>query len=548
MYRTQSSSSSRFSAFRKPHEILSPSPASPSHSRERNRSSGGSSVGSQGQPNLLVDESGDEADRGGPSKVRSESPPWNEHNSNLIPLLPMNESRGLLSRTPSPYPPTRSDDLDKLGDGSSREWRIGMGSEDRTKETGWRSWVRDGKLGRWLWNTQRGWMVYIGFLVIFYSAAGFGLSVVNNFTLLIGVYKFVYPITTTLFQLVFTQIFLYFSASITRSFSRSLNSLGLTHIIAPTSTPSKGKRRASGGGLRDFARRLACNDREGGVFEFKWAEAKKVIPLAVIHSLKVVLSNISFAYTHPSIYHISRVPSLILVLMFTACFLRNQGLSVTTLSSCITMTLSLAMACLRPGTRFAIEGFLAGIFSTIFVAAYPVLLSKTYKSLLKPSGNDDLLGVGVEPEGKDETRTAWKLLHYTNFISILVVLPWVFLSGDWGDISRNCYILDVPWFWLLVVFSGIGAWGTFVGGFLLVKATTPLTMVVSTYPRTALQTLFMPPNLPTWSWVGVLTCWGSSIWYLLGRRKECGVSFFNTVDGDEPIQVTRGRARGNSSL
>lgn len=231
------------------------------------------------------------------------------------------------------------------------------------------------------------------------------------------------------------------------------------------------------------------------------------------------------------------------------------------------MTLSLAMACLRPGTRFAIEGFLAGIFSTIFVAAYPVLLSKTYKSLLKPSGNDDLLGVGVETEGKDETRTAWKLLHYTNFISILVVLPWVFLSGDWGDISRNCYILDVPWFWLLVVFSGIGAWGTFVGGFLLVKvsissimkfcmgrmanmdqATTPLTMVVSTYPRTALQTLFMPPNLPTWSWVGVLTCWGSSIWYLLGRRKECGVSFFNTVDGDEPIQVTRGRARGNSSL
>lgn len=423
-----------------------------------------------------------------------------------------------------------------------------MGSEGRAKETGWRSWMRDGKLGRWLWNTQRGWMVYIGFLVVFYSAAGFGLSVVNNFTLLIGVYKFVYPITTTLFQLVFTQIFLYFSASITRSFSRSLNSLGLAYIIAPTSTPSKGKRRASGGGLRDFARRLTCRDREGGVFEFKWAEAKKVIPLAVVHSLKVVLSNISFAYTHPSIYHISRVPSLIFVLMFTACFLRNQGLSVTTLSSCITMILSLAMACLRPGTRFAIEGFLAGIFSTIFVAAYPVLLSKTYKSLLKPSGNDDLLGVGVETEGKDETRTAWKLLHYTNFISILVVLPWVFLSGDWGDISRNCYILDVPWFWLLVVFSGVGAWGTFVGGFLLVKATTPLTMVVSTYPRTALQTLFMPPNLPTWSWVGVLTCWGSSIWYLLGRRKECGVSFFNTVDGDEPIQVTRGRARGNSSL
>lgn len=72
-------------------------------------------------------------------------------------------------------------------------------------------------------------------------------------------------------------------------------------------------------------------------------------------------------------------------------------------------------------------------------------------------------------------------------------------------------------------------------------------MVASTYPRAALQALLMPTKLPTWSWVGVLTCWGSSVWYLLGRRKECGVSFFN-VDGEGPFGPTRGRARGNSSL
>lgn len=140
------------------------------------------------------------------------------------------------------------------------------------------------------------------------------------------------------------------------------------------------------------------------------------------------------------------------------------------------MTLSLAVASLRPGTRFAIEGFLAGIFSTVFVAAYPVLLSKTYKSLLSgPSVNGvlsgDLLGVGadIEVDGKEETRTAWKLLHYANILSIALVLPWIFLAGEWGDIRRNCYILDVPWFWLLVVFGGFGAWGTFVGGFLVVR-------------------------------------------------------------------------------
>jgi hypothetical protein len=91
-----------------------------------------------------------------------------------------------------------------------------------------------------------------------------------------------------------TQILLYFSASITRSFSRSLHGLGLGCIVAPSPSPPKGKRRASGGGLRDFAQQLTPRG-EGGVFEFKWKEAKMVIPLAMVYSLKIVLSNIAFA-------------------------------------------------------------------------------------------------------------------------------------------------------------------------------------------------------------------------------------------------------------
>lgn len=203
MHRTNSSSSSRFSVFRKPHEILSSTPSTGplSHSRARNRSSGGSSVGSQqGQSNLLVDDSADEDDRvpsrtasrTSKSRSRSVSPPWNGLSPHSIPLLPMQEGsssqgvagRSLLSRTPSPYP-RKSDDLDRLGnggdggDGGAGERRIGMGTE-----TGLGSWKKNGKLGWWLWNTQRGWMVYIGFLLVLYSGAGFGLSVVNNFMLL----------------------------------------------------------------------------------------------------------------------------------------------------------------------------------------------------------------------------------------------------------------------------------------------------------------------------------------------------------------------------
>jgi hypothetical protein len=156
-------------------------------------------------------------------------------------------------------------------------------------------------------------MVYIIFLIALYAAVSLALLIMNRFILwsrlslfytsrrtadgcdVAGVYKFGYPITTTLLELLFTQFFLYASASMTRSFSRSLHSLGLGCIVAPKPKPSKGKRRATGGGgLREFTNKFRPSTTDS-IFEIKWLEARLVLPLAVVYSLKIMLSNLSFA-------------------------------------------------------------------------------------------------------------------------------------------------------------------------------------------------------------------------------------------------------------
>ena len=90
-----------------------------------------------------------------------------------------------MSRTPSPLP-RDSGDLGRIGSGGGgtgcHEWRIGKGSEPESR--GFAKWTQNGRLGWWLWNTQRGWMMYIGLLVVFYEGAGFALSKANEFTLL----------------------------------------------------------------------------------------------------------------------------------------------------------------------------------------------------------------------------------------------------------------------------------------------------------------------------------------------------------------------------
>jgi hypothetical protein len=179
---------SPFANFRKPHEhLLSisnmiPTTANPfSHSRTRNRSSGGSSESPQPGTNLLADSDSDEntdttysrsRSRGSRSKSRSVSPPWDSVNSMSVPLLPVNDDGD--SRTYSPYPP-----YEDVGDDGMSNWRIGEGPVSR----GFGSWLKGGTLGWWLWNTQRGWLVYIIFLVVLYGASSLALLIMNRFIL-----------------------------------------------------------------------------------------------------------------------------------------------------------------------------------------------------------------------------------------------------------------------------------------------------------------------------------------------------------------------------
>ena len=186
------------------------------------------------------------------------------------------------------------------------------------------------------------------------------------------------------------------------------------------------------------------------------------------------------------------------------------------------------LACIRPGVRVTWEAIVAGIFSSFFVALYPILLLRTYRTLLAdlvPQG-DILTGfpasTGEESAAtKEETRAYWRTLHYTSVLSILILTPIVLISGEVGNILHNCYFLDVPFFWFLTVCGAIGCWSVFTSTLLLVKATSPLTVTFVSIPRGAFQLVMLSHfKMPTYSWVGIILCWISSVWFLRVKRDE----------------------------
>lgn len=117
----------------------------------------------------------------------------------------------------------------------------------------------------------------------------------------------------TLIQLIITHLLILGFASLTRGLSRPLNKLGLGYVVAPSEAYTRGSRPTRyRGGLRhksawaNIMRWLTHGSggvAGGGLFEWQWQTAKHLLPVAVVFTAKIVLSNLSYAYvSYPHIH------------------------------------------------------------------------------------------------------------------------------------------------------------------------------------------------------------------------------------------------------
>ena len=472
----------------------------------------------------------------------------------FIPLLSISRSPSPFQRQHSGSQPISDSDDDDWGDRASS--RHPFLPQEPRQLTGWRNLMYGGRFGQFIFTNTIGWQLYIAVLVLWLGGCEIGLILMNriilwsgylkdNYTshtklmqLIAGVYKFPYPLTTTLLEMLITHGFVLLSAYITRLASPWLISAGLSGMIAPSHPAStsggfrgQGKSTAGWGSMSRWTSSFSGGIAGGGLFEFDLQVVKQVLPLAIIFVAKVTLSNLSFAYAQLPIYVLARIGIVPISLLLTA-LLSQAPHSVSTISSALTATLTLLVATTRANVRVTWESIVAGVFSSFFVALYPVQLNRTYKSLLAslvPQG--DLLTTfpsnsnsSLPPDhsgSKEEARAYWWLLHYTSLLSILIFLPIVFFSGELGNISRNCYFLDVFFHWLMVLCGGLGSWAVFWSTIALTRATSPLTTSFLFVPRAAFLLPIMAGfKMPAYSWIGIGMCWASCAWFMRGRRKE----------------------------
>ena len=232
-----------------------------------------------------------------------------------------------------------------------------------------------------------------------------------------------------------------------------------------------------------------------------------------------------YSYAPLPTYQLARIGVTPLAIIFS-CFLQKENINGSTLSAALVATLNLLFATVRSNVRVTWESIVAGVFSSLFVALYPILLLRAYRAILAglvPQG-DALTGYPTSADdvgNREETRAFYRTLHYTSLISLILLTPILLLFGDIAHIYHNIPFLDVPFFNAMMLFGAMGSWAVFSSTLLLVKCTSPLTATFVSVPRTAFQLVMINMGkVPAPSWVGVVLCWISSLWFLVARRDE----------------------------
>jgi hypothetical protein len=248
--------------------------------------------------------------------------------------------------------------------------------------------------------------------------------------------------------------------------------------------------------------------------------------VGALQFLSPCCANHDTSYAPLPVYQLARIGVTPLALIFS-CILQKENHSGSTLSSAVIATLFLFFSSLRSNVRVTEESIVAGVFSSVFVALYPILLLRTYRSIVSglvpqgdvltgyPSSTDDSMS------NREETRAYYRVLHYTSLLSLMILTPIVLISGGVGKIVHNIPFLDVPFFWFMIWMGALGSFSVFVSTLLLVKATSPLTATFVAVPRSAFQLVMLSMfKMPAHSWVGVVLCFLSSLWFLVARRDE----------------------------
>ncbi|ELT95609.1 hypothetical protein CAPTEDRAFT_180321 [Capitella teleta] len=196
--------------------------------------------------------------------------------------------------------------------------------------------------------------------------------------------------------------------------------------------------------------------------------AREILPLSIVFVGMISFNNLCLKYVGVAFYYVGRS-------LTTVC---NVGLSYVILKQttswkaivcCLIIIAGFLLGVDQEGVSgsLSVIGVIFGVCASMCVAMYSI-----YTKKVLPFVDDNV----------------WKLTFYNNVNAVILFLPLMFISGDFGQLLafEN---LSLPSFWVVMLLSGVFGFAIgYVTG-LQIKVTSPLTHNISGTAKACAQTV-----------------------------------------------------------
>jgi len=235
-------------------------------------------------------------------------------------------------------------------------------------------------------------------------------------------------------------------------------------------------------------------------FEFAMEKATKLIQLSVIFLGMMVFNNLCLFYVEVSFYQVARALTILFNIVLSQ-YMMNVPSSMQANQACAVVVIGFIIGCLGEPV-LSIEGVIFGLISSIFVALYSIHVKRVLPIV---------------------DGSHWKLMMYTTTISLLLLIPIIFIVGEFHTL-RDSPAVSYASFWFAISFTGLLSFLINIAIFLQIIYTTPTTQNISGTIKAAAQTLiailYFQNEVTLMGIIGIALVIAGSYWYSQIRLLE----------------------------
>jgi len=237
-------------------------------------------------------------------------------------------------------------------------------------------------------------------------------------------------------------------------------------------------------------------------WEWDWSIARQILKLTLVTVAMISFNNICLRYVEVSMYQVARSLTIIWSIALAKYYLPDKKLSGPTILACLVVFSGFVIGSVGE-VNLEIKGLIAGVISSFFVA-----YNNTLNKQLIPLVN----------------KNPWRLLIYSNTISIFLFLPTIIADGSLYLIMFDPDFKAPEGIWTALSISGVLGILINVAISLQIKYTSALTGAISGTVKACAQTilgvLIFQNEITLLNGFGIFMVIAGSAWYSQIGYKE----------------------------